>query len=140
MNCQPSFRTGSLPVVGPALDGLGAWVPDARGASAGGRGGEAEPKREPPRRRVPDCDIIDVGARPAARPGDPAGPRDLACEPLAARSAAPASPERRSYAKPLLALLILQIAVVGGLHLRKRLAEAQVIVVPTTANERTVIT
>jgi hypothetical protein len=120
MNCQPSFRTGGVPVAGPALDGLGG----------------------PPRRRVPDCDIVDVGpSPPAARPDDPVDVADLAFEPTSGAAGVPAGPpNRRSYMKALLTLLILQIAVAGGLHLRKRLAEAQVIVVPATTDERVVIT
>jgi hypothetical protein len=130
MNCQPSFRTGSIPVVGPALDDFG-------GPAFGGRqaGGE-------PRRRVPDRDIIDVGvSRPAARTDDPVDVADLAIAPARGATGLPVDPPtRRSYTKALLTLLILQIAVAGGLHLRKRFAEAHVIVVPATTDEGTVIT
>jgi hypothetical protein len=58
-----------------------------------------------------------------------------------ARPATPAVPAGpRTYTKPLIALLILQIAIAGGLHLRKRLTEAQVIVVPAPSDGRVVIT
>ena len=136
MNCQLSFRTGGIPVAGPALDGLGGPASDALGAECAGNTGG------PPRRRVPDRDIIDVGpSPPAARPDDPVDVADLAFEPARGAAGVPAGPpNRRSYTKALLTLLILQIAVAGGLHLRKRLAEAQVIVVPATTDERVVIT
>ena len=136
MNCQPSFRAGGVPVAGPALDGLGRPASGALGAGCAGNTGG------PPRRRVPDCDIVDVGPLPPApRPDDPVDVADLAFEPARGVAGVPAGPtNRRPYTKALLTLLILEIAVAGGLHLRKRLVEAQVIVVPATIDERAVIT
>jgi hypothetical protein len=145
MNCQPSFRTGSVPLVGPARDELGwSWpalrdgIPDRHASGAAG------PKRERPHRRVPDCDIVDVGTRArAVRDAEPVDVRDLAfvdAKASAVRPSTPASIGRRTYTKPLLALLILQVTVVGCLYLKKRHAESQVIVIPATVNERSVIT
>ena len=66
---------------------------------------------------------------------------DLAFEPARGAAGVPAGrTNRRPYTKALLTLLILEIAVAGGMHLRKRLVEAQVIVVPATTDERAVIT
>jgi hypothetical protein len=138
MNCQPSFTTGSLPLVGPALHELG-WMQDGlpdRRASA-----TPAARRERPQRRVPDRDIVHVGPRARApRLDEPVDVRDLAFVEAEAIPAPAASIGRRRYAKPLLALAILQIAAVGGLYLNKRYAESQVIVIPATVNERSVIT
>ena len=99
----------------------------------GARREGAEPTPEQPRRRVPDSDIIYVGPRPA---------RSAAPEPV--DSGPPVSQEpparRRNLVPPLLALLIFEIVVSGGIYARNRYAEAQVIVVPATTSERSVIT
>jgi hypothetical protein len=140
MNCQPSFATGSVPLVGPALDDLGWLGPALRDGilEEAGRGGHE------PRRRVPDCDIVDIGARPrAARRDEPVDVLDLALgkgQAAAVRLPAPGASTRGTYTKALLAFLILQIAAAGGFYLKKRYVETQVIVIPATVNERAVIT
>jgi hypothetical protein len=142
MNCQPSFRTGSVPLVGPVRNELGLPWPAAQdGIPDRHAGNAAGPKRQRPHRRVPDCDIVDVGARARAiRDDEPVDVRDLAFIDGKASAVRPSVPGRRSYTKLLLALLILQVTVVGGLYLKKRYAESQVIVIPATVNERSVIT
>jgi hypothetical protein len=140
MNCQPSFATGSVPLVGPALDDLG-WVGPA---VQGGILAEAGPGGQKPDRRVPDCDIVDIGARPrAAWRDEPVDVLDLAVG--KAQAAAVRLPEQRAkttrtYTKALLAFLIFQITAAGGFYLKKRYVETQVIVIPATVNERAVIT
>jgi hypothetical protein len=138
MNCQPSFRTGSIPIVGLAVDDLG-WAWTDGGVDASG------PRRERPQRRVPDRDIIHVGrARLASRRDEPVDVRDLAyadagsIDPRPPAQAARTDPRR--YTKFLVALLILEITTVGGLYLKHRYAETQVILIPATVNERAVIT
>jgi hypothetical protein len=98
------------------------------------RGG---PGREPPRKRVPDCDIVYVGAAPPAPPEDIVDVRDLA--PVEKKSRKKAK-GRRNLTRPLLVLLLLEVAAFGVMHFRKRLTDAQVIVVPASVNERSVIT
>jgi hypothetical protein len=139
MNCQPSFTTGAVPIVGPPLGGFG-WAPDTLA-----HGPELEavaPKTPGPQRRVPDCDIVEVGrGRTTASGGEPIDVRDLAFSDPAGSDVRPGARfAGGKYVKPLLALLILQITVVGGFYLKKRYAEAQVIVIPATDNERAVIT
>lgn len=143
MNYQPSFSKGASEVLDPSLDPLG-WLARAplNGArlesGAPDRTG-AEPKREPPRRRVPDCDIIYVGPRPS---------EVVVCEPVDVRDlafVAPASTQsvlaaRHSLAPLLFTLLILEIVVSGGIYFSKRYAESQVIFIPVPISERSVIT
>ena len=135
MNCQPSFVTGSVPLVGPALDGLGWLGPAVRDGTRDGA--PAATNAQEPHRRVPDCDIVDVGCRARATR------RDEALDVLdltVGKAEATASASSRKYTKALLAFLILQITAAGGLYLKKRYAETQVIVIPATINERAVIT
>jgi hypothetical protein len=101
---------------------------------------EPASRPEPPRRRIPDCDIIDVGRRAAA--AEVVDVLDLVPPGLAAAFLAKRDDVSGpgDMTRPLLALLALAIAVVGGIHLSKRLTASQVIVVPTTLNENTVIT
>jgi len=139
MNCQPSFATGNVPLVGPALDDL-RWVgPAVQGGilAEAGRGGQK------PDRRVPDCDIVDIGPRGATWRDEPVDVLDLAvckADGAAVRLPAPRASTRGTYTKALLAFLILQIAAAGGFYLKKRYVETQVIVIPATVNERAVIT
>ena len=97
----------------------------------------------PKQRRIPDRDIIDVG-----------GPSELEAEPPALRHSdrtkPPARPtltlvaelprERRPLTRLLTALLILELSFFGAIYLGKRYAEAQIIVVPVPASDRSVIT
>ena len=135
MNCQPSFATGSVPLVGSALDELG-WLGSAvQGGTLDGA--PTATNGQKPDRRVPDCDIVEVGPRArAARRDEPVDVLDLAV----CKAEAAASTSRRKYTKALLAVLILQITAVGGFYLKKRYVETQVIVIPATVNERAVIT
>ncbi len=102
----------------------------------------AETKSGQPRRRVPARDIVYVGPRVALRsPSEPVDVRDLAFTPRAASLAvAPGASPRRNLTRPLLALLVLEIAVASGLYFGKRYAEAHVIVVPAATSEHSVIT
>jgi hypothetical protein len=144
MTYQPSFvKETSTPVAVSDVTELG-WLGsesavNSREISHDGRGG---PNGEPPRRRVPDCDIIDIGAR---RTGvvvaDSAGVRNVFSAPKGSDLANSAGAvRRRNLTGPLLALLILELAGYGGNYLRKRYVESQVIVVPATATDRSVIT
>jgi hypothetical protein len=101
-----------------------------RPARGGSRG-------EPPHRRVPDCDIVYVGSAPP--PEDIVDVRDLA--PIAAiEKKSTKKKARRNLSRPLVVILLLEVAVFGAMHFRKRLTETQVIVVPVSADERSVIT
>lgn len=108
------------------------------------KGNKGEPKPEPPRRRVPDSDIIDVGPRPTrTASSEPVDVRDLF--PVQAKGPIPpaAMPDafgRHKFMKPLLAFLVLEIVVSAGIYFGKRYAESQVIVVPATSSGRSVIT
>ncbi len=146
MNCQPSFARGSVPLGSTAFDEFGLLRLAAQDgildeaadrALAGPEGRKSD-------RRVPDCDIIDVGRRPRAPWRDePVDVLDLAVSQIqgAVRLPEPgASVARRNYTKALVALLILQITTLSGFYLKKRYAETQVIVIPATVNERAVIT
>jgi hypothetical protein len=146
MNCQPSFARGSVPLGSTALDEFGLLPPAAQDgilAKATDRV-PAGPEGRKPHRRVPDCDIIDVGRRP--RPpwrDEPVDVLDLVVSQGegAVRLPGPgASVARRHYTKALVALLILQVTALSGFYLKKRYAETQVIVIPATVNERAVIT
>jgi hypothetical protein len=138
MNYQPSFQgTGAtLDPVTEGLDGPRDLLTDQpRGRDGSG---------QPPRRRVPDCDIIYVGPASRGTIDDPIDVRELAFK-LPARPAGSAATQappagRRSWAPWLAALLALELAAWGGVYLGKRYADSQVIVVPTTASERSVIT
>jgi hypothetical protein len=138
MNCQPSFATGSIPLVGPALDELGWLRPAVQGGilAEAGRGGHE------PRRRVPDCDIVDIGARPrAAWRDESVDVLDLTIGKAQASSVrVPEQRAKTTRTKALLAFLIFQITAAGGFYLKKRYVETQVIVIPATVNERAVIT
>jgi hypothetical protein len=105
---------------------------------------EAAPKPQPPRRRVPDCDIVYVGpglARMAA--DDPIEVRDLAFAPQQGTQGA-TKPDTIvggwNLRRSLIALLAIEILVTGGMYLRQRYAESHVIVVPAATDERSVIT
>jgi hypothetical protein len=107
------------------------------------KGNKGEPKPEPPRRRVPDSDIIDVGPRPTRTASEALDVRDLFPVPAKAPllpSAVPDAFGRHRFMKPLLAFLVLEIVVSAGIYFGKRYAEAQVIVVPATPSGRSVIT
>ena len=137
MNCQPSFITESAAVAGRFPDGL-----DWRRLAELGRD-DRGPERSS--RRVPERDIVFVGSDPRGdRASDPIDVCELILSP--AEGAAPGAPtrivkpSRRDYTKPLVAFLVLELAVLGGFYLSKRLSDAQVIVVPATADERVVIT
>ena len=142
MTYQPSFQQEtSTPVIDPALDHFGWLAAESRDGVPDGR---VESGAEQPRRRVPDSDIIDVGPHPSrTAASEPVDVRDLALTapkgsaPAAARNAGRA---RLNLTRPLLVLLILEVAVFGGNYLRKRYVESQVIVVPPAASERSVIT
>ena len=145
MTFQPRFpQETSTPVTDPALDQFGWLAAESRdGVLDLAREQSIEPRAEQPRRRVPDCDIIDVGPLSRTAPGERVDARDLALtapkgsELAAARTA---GSDLLNLARPLLALLILELAVFGGNYLSKRYAESQVIVVPPTATDRSVIT
>lgn len=103
---------------------------------------QGEPKPDQPRRRVPDRDIIYVGPHRNSA-SEPVDVRDLAFlpqrpVPQAALQNSPAG--RRSLVPVLLALLVFEIVVSGGIYASKRYAEAQVIVVPATTSEDSLIT
>jgi hypothetical protein len=136
MNCQPSFITESAAVAGRFPADL-----DWRSLAKLGRG-DRGPERSS--RRVPDHDIVFVGSDPRGeRASDPIDVRELILLPEGAAPGAPTrtvKPSRRDYTKPLVAFLVLELAVLGGFYLSKRLSEAQVIVVPATTDERVVIT
>jgi hypothetical protein len=97
----------------------------------------------PEQRRVPDCDIVEIG--PA--PGSEAEPLHLGesdrAKPVRRGTLAlvktPPS-ERRDLTRLLTALLILELGFFGALYMGQRYAEAQVIVVPATADDRSVLT
>lgn len=137
MNCQPSFITESAAVAGRFPADL-----DWRSLAELGRG-DRGPERSS--RRVPDRDIVFVGSNPRGEgAGDPIDVRELISSP--ADGAVPGAPTRtvkpgrRDYTKPFVAFLVLELAVLGGFYLSKRVSEAQVIVVPATTDERVVIT
>jgi hypothetical protein len=141
MTYQSSFAKETGTPVAAELTALG-WLTGESGDSprgisrgAGGRTGEQ------PRRRVPDRDIVEVGARPTGvLAGEMADPPNTG---LATNSSEPTATagamRRRNLTGPLLALLILELAGFGGNYLRKLYVESQVIVVPPTASERSMI-
>lgn len=119
---------------------------DRADAPSGNHDGNAmDPSPEQPRRRVPDGDIVDVG--PCGVPiwrG-----KAISMSPSLWAQAISRTPPtnakgpmaRRSFARPLLALLVLEFAVLGGIYVKKRYADSQVIVVPAPLHHgRSVIT
>ena len=144
MTYQPSFaKETSTPVAASEMTEFG-WLASESAASSReiSHEGAGPPNGEPPRRRVPDCDIINVGAR---RSGWVAA--RVACVRngfSALEGSGPATSagavRRRNLTGPLVALLILELAGFGGNYLRKRYAESQVIIVPATGSDRSVIT
>lgn len=119
-------------------------IPDKAQRSTGKRGHpftahDAEPQRERPRRRVPDHDIVYVGAHPVDTSStEPVDVRDLAYLPSDNESDIPdGSPTLR---RVLIALLAAAITTVGGIYFGQRYAESHVIVVPTTVDGNSVIT
>src|SRR5688572_8796857 len=114
MNCQPSLARGSVPLGSTALDEFGLPRPAVHDGIRDGarRGTAAGPEGRKPYRRVPDCDIVDVGPRARATWHDePVDVRDLVVS--------KASTTRRNYTKALVALLILQITALSGFYLKK---------------------
>jgi hypothetical protein len=104
---------------------------------------EAGRDGQKPDRRVPDCDIVDIGARRATWRDEPVDVLDLAvakADGAGVRLPTQRAKTTRSYTKALLVFLILQTAAAGGFYLKKRYVETQVIVIPATVNERAVIT
>ena len=138
MNCRPSFSQASAIGMDPALGESG------RRLGTFSLTGKVRGQSEPRRRRVPDCDIIDVGRRAGrVRESEAIDVRELAfaAPPSAVTSdASPKPAGRRSLAPWLLACLIVEIAIAGAMYLGQRYAESSVIVVPATVNERSVIT
>lgn len=98
----------------------------------------------PEQRWGSDCDIVEIGRFTPSFEAEPLDLResDLAKpvrrETLARVNKRPS--DRRDRTRLLTALLILELGFLGALYVGKRYADAQVIVVPTTANERSVIT
>ncbi len=104
-----------------------------------------EPSSEgrPEQRPLPDCDPVEIGFTPGSgaeplhlRESDLAKP--VRRETLARVDEVPS--ERRDRTRLLTALLILELGFFGALYVGRRYADAQVIVVPPPANERSVIT
>jgi hypothetical protein len=128
---------GSGNDVGRASDTSWRWPtgPRIRHPLRPARGGS---RREPPRRRVPDCDIVYVGAAPP--PADIVDVLDLAPAPASEKKSGRKAKARRNLTRPLLVLLLLEVAIVGVMHVRKRMADAHVIVVPVSLDKRSVIT
>jgi hypothetical protein len=95
----------------------------------------------PGQKRVPDCDIVDVGVVPDGEPlqlreSDLA--RSVRHETVVHLSDRP--PARRNRTRLLTALLILELGFLGAVYVGKRYAQTEVIVVPATGNPRSVIT
>src|SRR4051794_40601036 len=111
MTYQPSFaRETSTPVAASDLTELG-W-PTSESADSSrelSHGGVDGPNGRPPRRRVPDDDIVDIGA---CRTGLVAGGKDGVGDALFASTssdlAARRLTRRGNMTGPLLALLILE--------------------------------
>ena len=150
MNYQPRFSM----VTGAAVDLTGklGWPAAREGGELRSRvprldGRDVAIKRAEaisgqPRRRVPECDIIYVGPRSSLHPAsEPVDVRDLV---FAARAAPPAGAPRtspaRNLTRPLVALLVLEIALASGIYFGKRYAPSHVIVVPPATSEHSVIT
>ena len=96
-------------------------------------------------RRVPDCDIVDVGSQPSEfASSEPVDVRDLVLprskKPRARASRQNTPGGRRNLTRPLLALLALELMMYGGFYFSKRYADSQVIVVPAPATRGSVIT
>jgi hypothetical protein len=144
MTYQPSFaKETSTPVAASDVTELGWLASESRVRSREiSDDATAAPNGEPPRRRVPDCDIINIGARrTGVVAADVAAVQNVVS---ALEGSGPATSagavRRRNLTGPLLALLILELAGFGGNYLRKRYVESQVIVVPATGTDRSVIT
>ena len=144
MTYQPSFaKETSTPVAASDVTELGWLTSESTARSReSSQGRTGAPNGEPPRRRVPDSDIINIGARrTGAVAANVAAVQKVFSalegpDPAAARRTAPP----RNMTGPLLALLILELAAFGGNYLRKVYVESQVIIVPPTATDRSVIT
>jgi hypothetical protein len=97
----------------------------------------------PGQRRVPDCDIVEIGLAPAAT-GEPLDLHESDLARPAQRETVvhlcERPPARRGRTRLLTALLILELGFLGAVYVGKRYAETQVIVVPATGNPRAVIT
>src|SRR5215213_9267289 len=143
MTYQPSFaKETSTPVAASDVTELG-WL--ARESRARSReisdDATGPPNGEPPRRRVPDCDIINIGARRiGVVAADVAAVQNVFSALEGSGPASAGAVRRRNLTGPLLALLILELAGFGGNYLRKRYVESQVIIVPATGTDRSVIT
>jgi hypothetical protein len=136
-------RDGASEEGAASRDEASTRAPRSRDGDAS-KGNKGEPKPEPPRRRVPDSDIIDVGPRPTrTAASEPVDVRDLLAIPAKGPLPPAAVPDafaRHKFMKPLLAFLVLEIFVSAGIYFGKRYAESQVIVVPATPSARSVIT
>lgn len=98
----------------------------------------------PEQGRGRDYDIVEIGR---FTPGSGAEALDLResdlAKPVRRETLARATQhpsDRRDRTRLLTALLILELGFLGALYMGRRYADAQVIVVPTPANERSVIT
>jgi hypothetical protein len=104
--------------------------------------GEAQP--EQPQRRVWDCDTVEAGRLGPSLQAEPLDLREIALAGPFRREALvrtnKRSADRRSLVRPLSALLILELGLLGVLYVSKRYTDPPVIVVPATTNERSVIT
>jgi hypothetical protein len=142
MTYQPSFaKETSTPVAASDVTELG-WLASESAARSReiSHDRTGAPNGEPPRRRVPDCDIINIGARRTGVVAAVAAVQNLFSALKGSGDASAGAVRRRNLTGPLLALLILELAGFGGNYLRKRYVESQVIVVPATGTDRSVIT
>ena len=103
-----------------------------------------EGRPEQPQRRVPDCDIVEVGRPEAGSETEPLDLGEIALPgPFRRETLARANKraaDRRSLIRPLTALLVLGLGLLGALYVGKRYTDWHVIVVPAPTNERSVIT
>jgi hypothetical protein len=123
---------GKSPISAQAIPGETAALDRAGSLGSG---------KQPPQRRIPAEDIVFIGG-----PREADAPLDLA-ELASAPENAPAShndavPRNSSLPPRHRAFLALALgfAILGAVHVVKRQAKAQVIVVPAAADERSVIT
>jgi hypothetical protein len=95
-------------------------------------------------RRVPDCDIVDVGHLEPDAESDPVNVGEIASPKLVRLDTHPRAKrqqrEQGDLTRPLTALLALGLGLLGAMYMGKRYADARVIIVPATVNERSVIT
>jgi hypothetical protein len=129
---RPQPEDGTSPIAVQAIPGEAAALDRAGSLGSG---------RQPPQRRIPAEDIVFIG-----EPREADAPLDLA-ELVSAPENAPAShdgavPRNSSLPPRHRAFLVLALgfAILGAVHVVKRQTKSQVIVVPATADERSVIT